>query len=169
MTLATYITIARMLLVPVFVWLAVRYSASVESGSPQELLRWAAVLTFIVAAVSDGILLLSAIITLSIYPWGEGGWIIPAWFSAVVIARDCIILGGIVIIYEARKEVPIIPHWTGKVCTVMQMVVLGWIMLKWLPFSPLYPAVIATFFLAWSGWSYILEGFRQLTTLGKVV
>jgi len=190
MTIATYITIARLFLVPAFVWVAILYSRSVESGSPEEWLRWFSVIIFIVAAVSDGVdgalarrmgqrtklgafldpiadksLLLGSIITLSIYPWGEGGWIIPAWFSAVVIARDCIILGGIVIIYQARRAVPIIPHWTGKVCTVMQMVVLGWVMLKWIPFSPLIPAFLATFFLLWSGVNYIREGFRQLTSV----
>lgn len=189
MTLATYITIARLGLVPVFICLAVAYGHSVELGQPREILRWAAVLTYTVAAVSDGVdgaiarhyhqrtklgafldpiadkaLLLSGVITLTLVPWGANGWAIPDWFGGLVIARDIIILGGIVIIYQARGRVPIRPHWTGKVCTVTQMVVLGWIMLKWLPFSPQIPVVISGIFLLWSGCAYIKEGFRLLTT-----
>ena len=187
MTLASKITLARIFLVPVFAVLAVYYGQSVKNGEPDELLRWAAVITFIVAAASDGIdgylarrmkqrssfgaildpiadkaLLLTALITLALVEWGGNNWHIPIWFVGLVIARDILILGGICILYFINHHVPIKPHWTGKVCTVTQMVVLGWIMLKWIPLDPIYPTIVAAIFTYWSGHAYFLTGLHQL-------
>ena len=94
MTLANKITIVRILLIPVFVLFAVYYGKSVELGQPETWQRWAAIITFIVAAGTDGVdgwvarrfkqrsplgavldpiadkgLLLAAIITLSLSKW----------------------------------------------------------------------------------------------------
>lgn len=188
MTLASKITLTRLLLVPVFAILAIYYGISVEDGSPQEWLRWAALSVFIIASASDGIdgwiarnfnqqsrfgatldpiadksLLLTAIITLSLVDWGPDGWRIPLWFSALVIVRDCIILGGVAVLHFMHHHVHIKPHWTGKVCTFTQMFALGWVMLRVVPFSPLYPSIVAAVFTLWSGYAYIREGMHQLS------
>jgi CDP-diacylglycerol--glycerol-3-phosphate 3-phosphatidyltransferase len=187
MTLASRITLARMLLVPVFAVLAVYYGSSVAAGAPDERLRIAALATFVIAAVSDGLdgfiarrynqrsqfgavidpladkaLLLTGIITLSLVDWGPDGWRIPVWFTAVVIVRDIIILGGIAVLHFVNNKVRISPTWVGKVCTVTQMLALGWVMLRVVPFSPIFPAALATVFTIWSGIDYFREGLRQL-------
>src|SRR6185437_9386234 len=96
MTTANKITIVRILMIPVFVTLAIYYGESVQRGEPLEWQRFAAIIVFLVAAVSDGLdgyvarrynqrsslgvildpiadkgLLLSGIITLSISNWSE--------------------------------------------------------------------------------------------------
>lgn len=187
MTFASKITVGRLCLVPVFAWLAVRYGHTVALGVPDERLRWWALGVFIFASATDGIdgwvarrfnqrsrfgeiidpiadktLLLTGIITLSIVDWGAHGWRIPAWFCILVIVRDFIILGGITILYFTRKMRQIRPEWVGKVCTVTQMVALGWVMLKFVPFDPIYPCLLAAFFTVWSGWQYLVKGIRQL-------
>ena len=154
MTLASKITLLRLLLAPVFAVLAVYYGESVKMGFPDERLRWWAVGIFIFAALSDAVdgyiarfynqrskfgafmdpfadktLLLTGIVFLTFVHWGEG-WHIPIWFTALMIARDIIIIGGIWILHYFNSHVPIRPHWSGKVCTVTQMVLLGWVMLK---------------------------------------
>ncbi len=68
-----------------------------------------------------------------------------------MIIRDIIIIVGISILHYVNSCVPIRPHWTGKVCTVTQMILLGWVMLKIIPFSPLYPTIAAAIFTVWSG------------------
>ena len=98
MTTANKITIVRILLIPAFVTMALYYGGSVARGEPQEWQRFAAIIIFLVAAVSDGLdgyvarrynqksalgvildpiadkgLLLSGIITLSISNWSEAG------------------------------------------------------------------------------------------------
>lgn len=180
------ITISRLLCAPAFAVIAVYYGQSLQAGTPDEMLRWIAVGIFTIAAASDGLdgyiarkfdqstklgacmdpiadktLLLTGIITLTLIPWGDS-WSIPLWFTLLMIIRDIIIIVGICILYYVNKQVPIKPHWTGKVCTVTQMTLLGWVMLKFIPLSPLYPTIIATIFTIWSGIEYFREGLRQI-------
>ena len=186
MTLASKITLLRLLLSPVFATLVVCYGHSVRAGIPDERFRWWAVGVFFFAATSDAIdgyiarrynqhskfgafmdpfadktLLLTAIVFLTFVHWGDD-WHIPVWFTVLMITRDIIIIGGIWILHYLNSHVPIRPHWSGKVCTVTQMVLLGWIMLKIIPLDPIYPTILASLFTVWSGIEYFREGLRQL-------
>ena len=195
-TLATRITLTRLFLVPVFVVLAILYSATIESGLPREFVRYVAIGVYIIAAASDFLdgyfarrldqrsrlgafldpiadkaLLLSGIVTLTFFPWGEGAWHLPLWFAAIVFLRDNIVLWGVFTLYHLRKHhragtmaevVPIRPLLSSKLCTVAQLVALGWVMLKPLPLSPVYPAAIASAFCLWTAIAYIRMGIQLL-------
>jgi CDP-diacylglycerol--glycerol-3-phosphate 3-phosphatidyltransferase len=187
MTLASKITLARIGLVPVFAVYVARYGMSVANGDPQESLRWTALALFIFASATDGVdgwiarrfnqkskfgafidpladkfLLLTAIICLSAFPWGTGDWRMPPWFAWLVITRDLLIGLGIILVKRAAHEVHYSPHWTGKVCTVTQMIAIGWVMLKVNVLPPLYPCLLAAFFTLWSAVNYYLEASRQI-------
>ena len=174
-------------MVPVYAVLALWYGQTVKAGQPDEALRWWALGVFVAAAGSDGIdgwvarhfnqiskfgafidpiadkaLLLTGVITLSIVDWGKDGWGLPLWFAAVVILRDCIIIGGIRILWNHHRDVKFAPHWTGKVCTVTQMFAIGWVMLKVVDLSPVYPCIVAAVFTVWSSIAYIRQGQRIL-------
>ncbi|MDE0826938.1 MAG: CDP-alcohol phosphatidyltransferase family protein [Akkermansiaceae bacterium] len=190
MTFSCQITVTRLLLVPVFAVLAVYYANSIVQGDPNEVFRWWAVGVFTVAALSDFFdgyiarnfnqhsrlgevldpiadkaLVLTAIITLSVVQWGDD-WSIPIWFTVLVIARDIIIVGGAMILQFVNHKVHIDPHWTGKACTFFLLVTLGWVMLKIIPISPLYPTCVTAVFVVLSGHFYIREGIRQLQEQG---
>lgn len=151
MTTPNKITIARICLIPVFVMMALYYGRSVAHGEPQEWLRWTAIIVFVVAAASDGIdgyiarkynqmsklgvildpiadkgLLLSGIITLSVSDWQ---YEFPVWFPVLVIARDIVIVGGILGLHFLNCEVKVKPSMLGKIATVAQMVAIGVVML----------------------------------------
>lgn len=187
MTFASKISVGRICLVPVFAFFAIWYGQTVASGQPDESLRWWALGIFIAAAASDGIdgwiarhfnqiskfgafidpiadkaLLLTGVITLSLVNWGEDDWGLPLWFAAIVILRDCIILGGIKILWKNHREVKFAPHWSGKICTASQMFAIGWVMLKVVNLSPVYPCLIATVFTVWSMLAYLRQGWRIL-------
>lgn len=187
MTFASKITITRLLMVPVFAVLALAYGHSVKTGQPDESLRWWALGVFVTASVGDGIdgwiarhfnqrskfgafidpiadkaLLLTAVITLSLVDWGLDGWRLPAWFAVIVVLRDCIILGGINVLYYHKRKVHIAPHWSGKICTVTQMFAIGWVMLRVVPFPPAWPCVVAAVFTVWSTVTYIRQGLHIL-------
>ena len=51
MTTANKITVARILMIPVFVTLAIYYGESVQRGAPLEWQRFAAIIVFLIAAV----------------------------------------------------------------------------------------------------------------------
>lgn len=187
MTFASKITITRILMVPVFAVLALAYGQSVASGMPNEALRWWALGVFVAAAGSDGIdgwvarrfnqiskfgafidpiadkaLLLTGVVTLSIVDWGDDGWRLPLWFAVIVVLRDCIIIGGIRILWNHRREVKFAPHWTGKVTTATQMFALGWVMLKFTDIPPTWPCIVAAVFTLWSTVEYLRHGVRIL-------
>lgn len=187
MTFATKITVVRILLVPVFAALAIAYGLTVKTGAPDESLRWWALAVFIIAAASDGLdgwiarhfnqcsdlgayldpiadksLLLTAILTLSIFDWGPDGWSIPLWFAILVFARDTTILVGVRWLQHIKLPIKIQPQWQGKACTVSQMFALAWVMLKFTTFDPLYPCLLAAFFTLWSGIEYVRTGWSHL-------
>jgi CDP-diacylglycerol--glycerol-3-phosphate 3-phosphatidyltransferase len=187
MTFASKITVTRILMVPIFAVLALAYGHSVASGAANEALRWWALGVFVTAAASDGIdgwiarrfnqmskfgafidpiadksLLLTGVITLSLVDWGQDGWRLPAWFAATVVARDCIILGGIGILWKNHREVRFAPHWTGKVTTVAQMFALGWVMLRFTQIPPTWPCIVASIFTVWSTVQYLHQGWGIL-------
>jgi CDP-diacylglycerol--glycerol-3-phosphate 3-phosphatidyltransferase len=152
MTVANQITLVRILLIPVFVVFAVYYSASVREGVPEEWLRWCAVGAFVIAAVSDGLdgwiarrfnqrsalgvvldpiadkgLLLTAIITLSLYPWTVG---LPLWFPVLVVARDIVILVGCGLLKFFTGHIEVRPSMLGKAATALQMATVAWVLLQ---------------------------------------
>jgi CDP-diacylglycerol--glycerol-3-phosphate 3-phosphatidyltransferase len=191
MTVASKITLTRLLLVPVFAVLAIYYGRSIAAGQPVEWLRIAALATFVTAAASDGIdgwvarrfnqrskfgafidpladktLLLTGITVLSAVDWGPDGWSLPVWFSALVIVRDIIIVAGLAFLHFTHHKIQIKPHWSGKVCTVAQMFALGWVMLRIYLLPPIYPCLIAAVFTVWSTVAYVRQGLFILNESG---
>jgi cardiolipin synthase (CMP-forming) len=194
MTTANKITVARILMIPAFVTMAIYYGESIERGEPLEWQRFAAIVIFLIASVSDGLdgyvarhykqrsrlgvildpiadkgLLLSGIITLSISNWSKidpdyGRF--PIWFPVLVITRDAVILVGAIVLYLLNGKVDVKPNWTGKIATVLQMIAIGWVMLQ-LRFIPLLLVVAcAGLFTAVSGVVYVVDGIRQLQDAG---
>jgi CDP-diacylglycerol--glycerol-3-phosphate 3-phosphatidyltransferase len=152
MTTANKITIARILMIPFFVMMAIYYGRSVQLGSPLEWQRWMAIAIFVIAAASDGIdgyiarrynqksqlgvildpiadkgLLLAGIITLSFSNWA---YEFPIWFPVLVIARDVIIVSGTLALHYLNGSVRVKPSWTGKTATVFQMIAIACVMLQ---------------------------------------
>ena len=182
-------------MIPVFVALAIYYGESVRRGDPQEWQRFAAIIVFLLAAVSDGLdgyvarhynqrsrlgvildpiadkgLLLSGIITLSITNWSQSDpdyGKFPVWFPVLVITRDAVILVGAAILhYFIGNKMGVKPSWTGKVATVCQMCAIAWVMLQ-LRFLPLwFVVIVAGIFTLISGVIYVIKGVRQLQEEG---
>ncbi|SHJ44115.1 CDP-diacylglycerol--glycerol-3-phosphate 3-phosphatidyltransferase [Rubritalea squalenifaciens DSM 18772] len=187
MNAANAITLLRLILIPIFGMFAVMYGRSIVAGAPEEMYRYAALISFTVAALSDGIdgyiarkyhmesrlgsildpladklLMLTGLVTLSIVPWGENDWILPFWYIYMVLARDVSIGIGCAMIISLGQKLEVHPHWTGKATTVAQLFTIGWLMLKVIPFSPIYPTLLAAILTLWSSWAYVLNAIRQL-------
>jgi len=186
--------VARILMIPAFVTMAIYYGESIQRGVPLEWERFTAIAIFLIASLSDGLdgyvarrynqrsslgvildpiadkgLLLSGIITLSISNWSNvdpdyGRF--PAWFPVLVISRDAVILVGAMVLYLLNGKVQIKPNWTGKVATVLQMAAIGWVMLQLQFLSLIYVVIAAGIFTLVSGIVYVSEGVRQLQAEG---
>lgn len=184
MTVANQVTIVRILLIPVFVGCAVYFAESLREGAPVDAYRWAAVVVFAVASISDALdgwiarrfsqasrlgrlldpladkgLLLAAILTLTLAPWEMT---FPLWFPVLVIARDIFLVGGAFLIHHTAGRVEVRPHWTGKCATALQMVAVAWVLLHWTWVDSMVSVILAGAFTLLSGGVYLREGLRQL-------
>ncbi len=152
MTTANKITIARIVMIPLFVMMAIYYGRGVQTQAPQDWQRWCAIAIFMLAAASDGIdgyiarhynqrsrlgvlldpvadkgLLLGGILTLTFSNWS---YEFPIWFPVLVIARDLILLIGAATLNFLNGSVQVKPSWTGKMATALQMIALTAAMLQ---------------------------------------
>jgi CDP-diacylglycerol--glycerol-3-phosphate 3-phosphatidyltransferase len=150
MTTANKITILRILLIPFFVVELIYYALT-----GREIFRAAAMLSFVLASVldwvdgyiarhfhqnselgkildplADKLLLVSAIVALG-FDHGVFLGQIPLWLTGTIIGRDLLILVGMAVVHYTVGKVGVKPRSAGKVATVLQMVIITVIPLKW--------------------------------------
>jgi len=186
MTLANKVTIARILLIPVFVVLMVYYQRTGD-----EACRWAALGTFLLAALSDGIdgwiarrfnqrsqlgatldpladklLLVSALILLSRN--GPPNLVtLPLWLVATVLSRDALLILGWIVIQLTCGHVVMKPYFISKAGTVLQMAAVilalanAWPVLRW------WSALAAAITTGLSTILYVRDGVSQLSAHPK--
>ena len=128
MSIPNLITLARILLVPVVVW-------AIASGEMR-----LAFLLFLVAAVSDAVdgflakrfgmktdlgayldPLADKILIVSIYVTLGITGVIPLWIVLLVVSRDFMIVGAIILSWLVNRPVAIKPHIVSKLNTAAQI------------------------------------------------
>jgi cardiolipin synthase len=114
--------------------------------------------------IADKLILLTSFIVLAILG------IIPGWLTVIVIARDVIILLGVLILQLTSHKIEIKPIFMGKASTVMQLVTVAWALVT--PFSmvmkSIFPAIIwvTAGLTALSGLFYIYIGTKYFNEYG---
>jgi CDP-diacylglycerol--glycerol-3-phosphate 3-phosphatidyltransferase len=186
MTLANKITVARICLIPVFVWSAWNYGLSVVRSAPAEGFHTLAIVTFCLAAITDGLdgfvarrwnqqsrlgsildpiadkaLMFGALITLSSSGWRPS---LPWFFPCIVISRDLVLGIGFLVLTKLSGEVEVRPSWIGKTATVLQIGCILWVLLR-IPAGLTWLIGLASLFTIVSGISYLLGGIRRLLRL----
>ena len=188
MTTANKVTIGRIILVPFFVVQLLYYF---QNGN--ELHRWLAMGAFLTATISDFIdgwlarnrgqatqlgsyldpiadklLLFSGLILLTYEsannPFGQQ---IPLFLTVTVIGRDVIVVSGSALLYVVIGNVKVKPHAVSKAASVLQMVCIGWVLLKvsqsWSVDATFWLALAATACTIFTGVLYVLNGIRQFS------
>jgi len=182
MTTANKITILRILLIPFFVVEVLYYT---KEG--HEIHRLLAIISFAIASICDGVdgyvarhynqrselgavldpladklLLVSGIVVLSFDhdPYLES---VPLWFTGTIIGRDTVILVGLLLIRLVVGKVKVRPRMIGKIATVLQMIVVLWILLKWGESWLRVLTLAAAICTGLSGFLYVWDGSRQLS------
>ena len=182
MTTANKVTIVRILLIPFFVVEILYY---VDTG--HEVNRLLAIISFAVAAVFDGVdgyiarrynqrselgaildpladklLLVSGIVVLS-FDHRPRLELVPLWLTGTIIGRDILLLAGMIVIQMTVGKVTVKPRALGKVATVLQMVVVLWVLLKWNQQWLAVWTIGAAVCTGISGLLYVWDGSRQLS------
>lgn len=187
LTAANYISILRILAVPVFILLMVYYFLSAADGRPEEMYRFGALVVFAAASLSDALdgyvarsrhevtrlgtildpiadkaLLLAAVVLLASPSRPGLEPRIPVWFSLVVISRDAVLIVGAFVINHVLGTVEVRPHLIGKTATVFQMATILWVLVGYRSDAFYVCAAIAGILTLISGLLYLVDGIRQI-------
>lgn len=129
MTIPNLITLARLLLVPLIVWLIVSdkpiaaftvfvlagLSDAVDGFLARQFSMWSALGAYL-DPLADKALLVSIYITLAVLAE------IPAWVTILIVSRDILIIGGVVLAWMLGQPIEVRPHPVSKANTVAQIV-----------------------------------------------
>ncbi len=186
-TLATKVTIMRILGVPVFVLLLIYYKIRIANEMPADGMRIAALLLFIVIAATDALdgylarvrnevtrlgaildpiadkaLMLASFILLTQPSLEELTPQFPVWFTLLAISRDAILVLGAVLINSIHAHVHVKPTLIGKTSTAMMMISIVMVLSKFSQNSVNIFMVATGLLVLISGTQYIADGIRQL-------
>jgi len=176
-TLANRITMVRLVLVPVLAALILSYTRELQW------VRIAAVVLYIVAAVSDALdgfvaraydqktrfgtvldpladKLMINVVFVFLAVNTEFRVFVPAWFPVIILGRDAIIVLGAYLINEYFGPLRVRPRILGKLTTVFQMSAIAAVLLE-LP--PAHPLIWATLIISVvSFFDYMYAGIKQI-------
>ena len=186
-TLATKVTIVRLMGVPVFALLLIYYTLGLANGEEVELYRkWALALFILVAGtdaldgylarsrneitrlgrfldpLADKTLLFCGLILLTRPNLPHLEPHIPIWFTALVISRDVFLALGYMLIHHFAETVVVQPRIAGKIATVLQMLVITWVLFQAPAQYFLWLVTSAALFTAVAWAFYLADGMRQL-------
>jgi cardiolipin synthase (CMP-forming) len=136
MTIPNMISLLRMLLVPLAIWLMLSDSfmaafyvfiaAGISDGVDGYLARrfsWQSELGAYLDAIADKALLVSIYVVLGVLR------IIPVWLVIIVVTRDILIVGGVMLSRVLDMPIRVKPLWISKVNTVGQIIFAGLLLL----------------------------------------
>ena len=171
MGLANWLTVLRIVLIPVFVSLMVYRKPGAGllvfavAASTDLLDGWVARrsgpsrLGAFLDPMADKLLLTASFVTLTYLK------ILPFWIAAVVISRDVILVVGALLIHMLGGRLHPRPTLTGKLATFFQVLtVLSGLLAHYfrLPLAPRAILWLAAVFTVLSGLQYIVQGMRVL-------
>lgn len=186
-TLATKVTIMRILGVPFFVLLLIYYKIRIANDLPSDGMRIAALVLFIVIAATDALdgylarvrneitrlgaildpiadkaLMLASFILLTRPSLEELSPQFPVWFTLLAISRDAILVLGALLINAIHAHVQVRPTLAGKASTAMMMISIVMVLSKFSQNSVNAFLVATGLLVLTSGIQYIADGIRQL-------
>lgn len=187
LTLATKVTIVRIMGVPVFIVLLIYYLAGLARGEDNAMERLLALTVFAAVAVTDALdgylarsrnevtdlgrmldpiadkaLLLSGLILLTRPSLPALAPHIPIWFTALVISRDVVLILGSVLVHELAGSIKVQPRLSGKVATFFQMATIMWVLIGGAEKQFNWFLGTAAVLTALSWIQYMVDGARQL-------
>jgi cardiolipin synthase len=179
LTIPNFITIARLIGVPLIVWLMIadrffeaallfvlaglsdaadgfiakRFSAASELGAYLD-------------PVADKALLVSVFVTLGF----KGA--LPAWLIILVVSRDLFIIGGMLLAYVLSNPMAVHPLWVSKANTVAQILLIAFVLgersgiVGFLPLIWVTVLGVAILTVASAG-AYLVEWVRHMAGPGQ--
>ena len=174
LTVPNFITIARLLSVPLIVWLMIadRFveatllfiiagASDAADGFIAKRFGAASRLGAYLDPVADKALLVSVFVTL-----GFKG-VLPAWLIVLVVSRDLFIIGGMLLSYVLGAPMQVHPLWISKINTAVQILLIALVLgdrsgvTVFQPFLTVTVLAVATLTVA-SAAAYLVEWVRHM-------
>jgi cardiolipin synthase (CMP-forming) len=174
LTVPNFITIARLIGVPLIVWLMIadRFLAATmlfivaglsdaADGFIAKRFQASSELGAYLDPVADKALLVSVFVTLGL----KGD--LPAWLIVLVVSRDLFIIGAMLLAYVLTNPMAVHPLWVSKVNTVAQIVLIALVLgdrSGVTAFGPLIGVVVAAVAILTvaSAAAYLIEWVRHM-------
>ncbi|MBU1001490.1 MAG: CDP-alcohol phosphatidyltransferase family protein [Proteobacteria bacterium] len=179
-TIPNLLTVVRIMLTPVVVMCFIHKRVDLAllsffvagitdalDGLLARLLKQRTELGAMLDPLADKVLIVATILCLGILGW------VPAWLVVIVITRDLIIVGGLMLVslWGVDVRAQIHPSFASKTNTSAQIVLillvlterLGWNFLPWLQPIVLYVTLVLTVF---TGVDYVLRGLALIPSNG---
>jgi phosphatidylglycerophosphate synthase len=179
------VTLLRVVLIPVFLWLALEAQELARGQVAAEAYRLGALATLLVMGLSDVVdgwiarhydlasqlgavvdavadklvqVTLVAFFTFSVGPAFRS---LPLWFLLVIFGRDLVLLVGVLVLRARYGPLDVVHRWHGRTASLLVHIVLFWAALR-LPAQFMTLLMIATGGLAlYSATTYALDGAAQ--------
>lgn len=186
LTLATKVTILRILGVPVFISLMIYYKEGLEIGQANVWYRYAALVMFMLVALTDALdgylarsrnefsrlgaildpiadkaLVLSGLILFTRPSLPQLQPQYPIWFTVLVITKDVVSVLGAYLVHHVAGNVDIRARWSGKISTALMMLSLVWALSGLAPGQFVWIVNITALFALIAGFQYLIDGVRQ--------
>lgn len=174
LTLPNLITLARLAAVPAVIWLILHLrldiafllfvAAGVSDGLDGWLARYTNSRTAIGALldpVADKALLVSVYVTLAVMG------VLPDWLAILVVFRDLVIVGGLLLLWMLGARTAIKPLYVSKLNTAMQLILAAFALFHAGFGAELHTALLMLVWLTaattlWSGLAYVVAAARWL-------
>lgn len=176
MTVANFITLLRILLVPAIVWAALSdqmmlafilfLAAGVSDGIDGIVARYfnqQTELGTILDPIADKLMLVCVFISLAYLGT------IPLWLVILIVSRDMLIVFGVLLAFVMSLPVTIRPLWISKANTAVQIILAAWVLFS-LAFGIQWPNTqmglewLTGLLTALSAAAYMYQGIRLFAT-----
>lgn len=187
LTLATRITLFRILGVPVYTLLLIYYTMGLRQGNANEYFRSGALLVFALLAASDfldgyiartrnqitrlgtildpiadKLLMAASLILLTRPSLPELQPQFPVVIAVLFISRDVLLVAGAFVVEHFSGQVHVKPRWSGKASTAAMACCVAYVLSGW-PVRYFRPLLaVAALLILLSMIQYLMDGMRQL-------
>jgi cardiolipin synthase (CMP-forming) len=127
-SLPNLITLGRLVLTPAIIGMVIEqkwvmaFALFVVAGISDALDGWLAK-TFNLQSELGAVLdpLADKTLVISIYVSLAAGGNLPVWLAILIVSRDALILGGVIVAWFVSRPIKIRPHFSSKITTAMQI------------------------------------------------
>lgn len=135
MTVPNFISLGRLLVVPVIIWLILASHmqaafyvfiaaglSDILDGLLARAFREQSIIGSYLDPIADKVLLMGVFVTLGTQ------WLLPLWLIIMILFRDLLILGGVLLLILFEKNLRLKPSMISKINTLIQILLITYVL-----------------------------------------